>query len=872
MKIVSQRIFEGKNIYSHKKVIKLDVDLEGFCETPSREIKGFNKELLKLIPELRDHRCGIDEEQGFYIRLKEGTYLAHICEHIIIALQNRLGINVAYGKAREIKGDLYYIIIQYEYKKTAISLSNLAIDIINALISEIPIDVNSRINIASEILKNEKLGPSTKAIYDSARAVGLPIMDLGEGVYQIGYGKKGKRFSATIGSNTNSIAVEMSCDKYMTKKMLEMNSIPVAKGSKVNSTIELLKLSSEIGYPVVLKPQFGSKGAGVFVNINNELDLLKAYSSITQTTNDVIIEEYIDGRDYRVCVIDYKVVAVAHRTPPHVIGDGIKSIKMLINDLNKDALRGDGHEKPLTKVKLDKELDMQLKRNRLDINSVPKKGDKVILRENANLSTGGFAEDCTNLISEENIKICERAAKALGLDICGIDISTNNIAKSLNDYGVIIEINAAPGIRMHECPTVGEKRSVSDAIVKMMYKEGVSNIPVISVTGTNGKTTTTRLISYVISLMGYNVGMTSTDGVVIGNEFIHRGDDTGVESAKSVLINSDVDFAVLETARGGLVRKGLAYELADIGIVTNVSEDHLGLDGIDTMSELAFTKALVIESIKQDGYAVINADDEYCDLMLERAKKYNIKTILFSMNKENKHIQNNIRLGRPTVYTENDFIVVYNRKKEYRICDYKYMPLTMGGNLKHNICNALAACCALVGVGMDYIIISKGFLNFKSDDKFNSGRFNIYNVNDREIILDYGHNIDGYKAIIESLNSMGKQNVIGVIGVPGDRMDAHLKEIAKLSAKSFGKIYIKEDNDKRGRKNGEVANILLEEISKNKKAMDVKVILDEVVALEYAFNNSNIGDTIIVFYENLEALIKKINHMSEQSQARINSN
>ena len=860
MKIKNQRVFEGKSIYSHKKVIRMDVDLEGFHETPSKDIKNFNDNLLKAIPELKEHRCGIDEEQGFCIRLKEGTYLAHICEHIIIALQNRVGINVAYGKARVIKDDLYYIIFQYEYKNTALAIADLAIDLINSLILGKELDISERVKTIEKILVKEVIGPSTKAIYDSAKRLGMPVLELGEGVYQIGYGKKGRVFSATIGSNTSAMGVDICCDKFLTKKILEMNSLPVARGCKVSDTIELLKKAEEIGYPLVLKPQFGSKGAGVCVNIKNELELIKAFSNLLLKTEDIILEEFVEGRDYRVCVVDYKVVAVSHRTPPYIIGNGKDSIKDLILEINRDERRGEGHEKPLTKIKLDEELDNNLKKHKLDINSILKDGEKVYLRENANLSTGGFAEDCTHLISEENIKICERTAKALGMDICGIDISTNNIAKSLEEYGVIIEVNAAPGIRMHEVPSNGEKQNVADAILRTMYPTGISNIPVISVTGTNGKTTTTRLIAYVISLMGYTIGMTSTDGVVIGKEFIHRGDDTGAESAKSVLINKEVDYAVLETARGGIVKKGLAYEAADVGVITNISDDHLGIDGIDSVDELAFAKSLVIEAIKKDGYAVINGDDKYCMFMLERAKKYGAKTIIYSMDKENKFIQANMRLGRPVVYKDEEFIVVNNDGKEYKICDYRYMPLTMGGNLKHNIYNALAACGALVGIGMDYVIISKGFLNFKSDEIFNSGRFNIYNVEDREIIFDYGHNIGGYNAIIESLKAMNKKNVSAIIGVPGDRNNSTIEKIGEISAQYFSKIYVKEDIDKRNRAENEVAQLLIEGIKKVRPNLEnISVILDETDALEIAFNNSKKGDTIIIFYEDYNRVLKKLN-------------
>ncbi|MGL5633698.1 MAG: cyanophycin synthetase [Sarcina sp.] len=868
MKIESQKIFGGKNIYSHKKVIKMVVNLEGLSNTPTKEIRGFNENLIEAVPELMEHRCGIDEEHGFYIRLQEGTYLAHVFEHTIIALQNRLGIDISYGKAREIEGERYYIIFEYEYSRTALIIANIAIEFINSLINEENFNFNEKFKLAYEIFKNEMRGPSTESIYKIAKSNDLPVLELGEGVYQIGYGKKKRLFSATIGDRTNAIGIDIASDKLLTKNILEANSLPVARGARVTNTIELLKEASDIGYPLVLKPQFGSKGAGVYVNINNEKELLRNFVDLKNKTEDIIIEEFVDGRDYRVCVVDYKVVAVAHRTPPYVVGDGKKTIKELIDILNSDSRRGDGHEKPLTKIKLDEELDNYLKRKKLSINSIVELDEKVSLRENANISTGGFSEDCTEIISKENIEICERAAKAIGLDICGIDIATNNIEKSLNEYGVIIEVNAAPGIRMHEFPTIGEKRDVASSILKTMYKHGFENIPVIAVTGTNGKTTTTRLISYVISLMGYTVGMTSTDGVKIGEKYIHKGDDTGVDSAKSVLINGDVDFAVLETARGGIVRKGLAYEKADVGVLTNISDDHLGLDGIETIEDLAMAKALVLEAIKEDGYAVINADDNFCEFMLERTKKYNIKTILFSVDKNNKFILKNKQDGKPVVYLDDDFVVVYNRGKEYKICNYKYMPITLNGNLKYNIYNALAACGALVGARVDYIMIAKGFLEFKCDEKFNSGRFNIYEIKGREIILDYGHNISGYEAIINSLKSMKKENVIGVIGVPGDRTDENISTIGRLSSSYFSKLYIKEDVDKRSREEGEVAKLLFEGATNNKNNIsDIKIILDEFEAVEEAFYNSNVGDTIIIFYEEfnkIKQLIDKLNKLNEK--------
>ncbi|WP_055071497.1 cyanophycin synthetase [Clostridium massiliamazoniense] len=848
MKIIKKQVFEGKNIYSHKKVMRIDVDLEGYSEIPSKDIKDFNKNLLEMIPELYEHRCGIDVEHGFAIRLKEGTYLSHICEHMVIAIHNRLGVDIAYGKAREIEGDLYYIIFQYQYKNLGLAIVSLAVEIINGLIKGKKISLKDRIEILKSIRNEEMMGTSTKSIYDEAIKANMPVLSIGDGIYQIGYGKQGRMFGATIGDRTRCLAVDICCDKNLTKTVLSQNAIPVAKGAVIHDTIQLLKTAENIGYPVVIKPQFGNKGNGVHLNIKNERSLLEAYNDLRKSCDKIIVEEYVEGNDYRVCVVNYEVRAVSKRTPPYVIGDGKASIKELIEELNSNPLRGEDHEKPLTKIKLDKDLSEILSKVGKNINSVVEEGEKIYLRENANISTGGFAEDCTDLISEENKKLLERVAKIIGLDICGIDISTKDISGSLHDNGIVIEVNAAPGIRMHEYPTKGKSRNVARDIINTMYDGNIRNIPLISITGTNGKTTTTRLISYVLSLMGYKVGMTSTDGIYIDNELIHKGDDTGGESAKTVLLNRDVDVAVLETARGGLVRKGLAYDLADVGVVTNIKEDHLGIDGIETLDQLAFAKALVIEAVKPTGYSVINADDDYCEMLMKRSKG---NIILFSGNKDNKYILENMKKGKPVVYRDDDFIVVNNNNKNYKICDLKMMPLTLEGALKHNIYNSLAACAALVGLGIDYVMIAKGFLQFKSDENFNCGRFNIYNVDGIEIILDYGHNIDGYKMIIDSLKAMKKEKVIGIIGVPGDRNNKDIEEVGKLSGEYFNKIFIKEDEDKRGRSEGEVAELLAKGV-KRASNENYKIILNEKDALINAFTEAKKGDTIILFFEDFD--------------------
>lgn len=860
MKIIDKTIFEGRNIYSHKKCIRLDVDLEGYSDIPTKDINMFNDKLLEMVPELYKHRCGIDEEHGFVKRLKEGTYIAHVCEHIIIALQNMLGIDLAYGKAREVSGDHYFIIFQYKYKILSLNIAYLAIDIVNSLIKGHKIDFDKRYEELQKILVKNQIGASTKELLNAAEKRGLPYINIGDsGMYQIGYGRKGKMISAAIGENTRCIGVDVACDKYLTKQILKSNFIPIADGEKVYNTLELIKYAERLGYPLVLKPQFGNKGNGVILDIKNSKELIDAYITLKKTTDDIIVEKYYEGRDYRVCVVDYKVVAVANRIPPYIVGDGKLNIKKLICNLNSDSKRGNGHEKPLTKVKIDDQLVSYLSVQGFSLNSVPQKNEKVFLRKNANLSTGAVAVDCTDEISDENKEICERAAKALGLDICGIDICSKDISSSLNEDGIIVEVNAAPGIRMHHFPSEGKARDVAGAIIDMIYRKNFENIPVISVTGTNGKTTTTRLISFVFSRIGYNVGMTTTSGISVGGKSIDRGDDTGTASARSILLNRDVDIAVLETARGGIVRRGLAYDLADVAVLTNITEDHLGLDGIETMEDLSKAKALVVEAVKENGFAVINADDKWSLSIIDRIK---CNIIYFSMDFDNKYIQDNIKNNLKAVYFKDNRIYVFNNGRTYMVADIKDIPITLDGKLKYNIKNIMAACCALIAMNVDYCMISKGVTCFNEND--NEGRFNIYNIDGTDVVLDYGHNIDGYSCVLESLKDMNNRNLIGVIGVPGDRGDDVIERIGKMCSDVFDKIYIKEDSDKRGREDGEVADILLKGV-RSGKCRNVKVVLDELDALKEAINDSSKGDMVIEFYENFEKLSSYLNEKSEDN-------
>lgn len=855
MKVTETKVFKGKNIYSHKKCIRLDVDLEGYSEIPSKDIEDFNFNLVNMIPELRSHRCGIDEDEGFVKRLNEGTYLAHICEHIIIAIQNKIGIDVAYGKAREVKDNHYYIIFQYIYEDTAIETAKLAVDIVNSLIKKIPISYEERVDFLKEILKNELLGPSTKSICDYAKEIGLPIIDFGsEDFYQIGYGKQGKIIENSIGYNTKCVSVDISCDKLITKKLLRIHNIPVAKGDKIKNVINLLKEAEEIGYPVVIKPQYGNKGNGVILNIKNEKELLGAYNKLKDKFKDLIIEKYHKGNDYRVCVVNYKVVAVSLRIPPFIIGNGIDTIFDLINELNGDSLRGDDHEKPLTKVKIDEEVLACLKDQGKSLMDILENHEKIYLRRNANLSTGGEAIDCTDEICSENIDLCIRTAKALRLDICGIDICSVDISKPLYDNGVIMEVNAAPGLRMHINPSKGESRNIAKEIINMMYNNKPCNIPVIAITGTNGKTTTTRLISHTLSKMGYCVGMTSSSGIFINNECIDIGDDTGFDSARAILLNPDVDVAVLETARGGIIRRGLAYEEADVAVITNIRDDHLGIDGINSMEELCGVKSLIGEAVKEDGYVVINADDKWSMKILDRIKS---KKVFFTLNANNE-ILKKTNLNDIYVYLDDEDIIVLNKNKKFLLCNIKEIPITLNGKLRFNTENILSATSALVAMKMDYCMIKNGITTYRLNSKENSGRFNCYDINGINIILDYGHNVDGYTAVLTALKELNNGKLYGVVGIPGDRLDDSAIEIGSICAKFLDYTIVKEDKDLRGRRPGEIAKLIVNGILKENKNIKHEVIFDEEDAFIKAISMAKKGDSIIVFFENMNPLVKII--------------
>jgi cyanophycin synthetase len=845
------------------------VDLESLTDVLTKDIEGFNYNLIKFFPGLSTHYCSPGHEGGFIQRLYEGTLVSHVTEHLALELQCIMGYDVYFGKTRVVEEpSLFYIIYEYINEHSAIDFGNAAAEIVSALAKNETVDIRGILNRLHRACSESELGPSTEAIFNEARRRQIPVRRLNENsLLQLGYGKYMRFIEASLPDATSCIAVDLAKNKQLVKDMLRENRIPVPDGGIVQSEEEALTLVNEIGYPVVIKPLDANQGKGVTANICDNNLLRKSYYLASYYNKRVIIEKYIQGKDYRILVIGDQVSAVAERKPPFIVGDGIHSILELIDKENENSNRGYGHEKPLTKIYLDSVAEELLIRSGYDEYSIPEAGEIVYLRENGNLSTGGSARDCTDEIHPLNKEIAVQAAKVIGLEVAGIDVVMDDISQLLTPAnGAIIEVNAAPGLRMHIYPTEGQGRNVASDILNHMYPEETPfSIPIISITGTNGKTTVTRMIRHVSSLSGKRVGMTCSSGTYIGEECISKGDNTGPVSAHSILYHKDVELAVLETARGGIIRGGLGYDLADVGIIVNISEDHLGLDGVNTLDDIAFVKSLVAEAIKPAGYVVLNADDNMTEYIIGRAA---CNLIFFSQNRNNSLISNHINKGGIAVVSEKDLVYLYKGKKKVPIMGVHEIPVTFDGKAICNIENSLAAVAGLLALGIPEHTIRFGLMSFKPDPIANAGRFNLFDLGDFQVLLDYGHNFSGYQSVIQFVSTLNAARLVGVIGMPGDRLDRSIFEVGKISGQAFSKLYIKEDIDLRGRPEGEVASILYHgAISGGANENNIEIISSELDALKAAINGAFPGDLIVMFYESFETAFQLIQeHINDTSQ------
>jgi len=872
LRIINIKAFSGRNIYSHKPVILMQLDLQELSNKTTLEFEKFNDKVLELFPDLIEHHCGVGKFGGFVERIKEGTYFGHVVEHLILELQVMLGYEVFFGKTRVKEAPyVYNIIVEYSNEKVAIECAKQSVNIVEAIINDEYVDLDDILYNLNRVKERYELGPSSKAIFDEAKKRGIPVRRLGDdSILELGYGKYSRLVQAALTDSTSGIAIDIACNKQLTKQLLMENNIPVPYGDVANTVDEALEIARDIGYPVAIKPLDGNQGKGVVLDINSPEELEDNFHIPARYSHSVLVEKYIKGRDYRVLVINNKVSAVAERRAPEVIGDGIHTIRELIDMENKNDIRGNGHEKPQTKIRLDSVALNYLEKNNLTEFSIPKAGQIVKLRENGNISTGGSSIECTEIIHPFNAKLAIEAAKIIGLDIAGIDITAEDISKPITECGgAIIEVNAVPGLRMHLYPTIGKSINVASDILDFLYPKGTPySIPIIAITGTNGKTTTTRLIGHTLLLDGNKVGMTTSSGIYIDNECILEGDNTGPLSARSVLSSKEIDVAILEVARGGIIKKGLGYDLADVAVITNIGQDHIGLDGINTIEDLAFVKSLVLEAVKPDGYSVINADDKMAQYLMNRASG---KLILFSRSYENEMINEHIQKGNIGLYVERGKIYICNNFEKIELIDIDSIPITFNGVLECNIENALAASSALYGLGVSLDTIKKGLKTFKPDVSMNPGRFNIFDLERVKVMIDYGHNFEGYEEVGKFIKKLNVPRAIGIIGVPGDRLDDQIFSIGAKCGEIFSKIYIKEDRDLRGRRPGEVANILYKGLlSTNYNTQNIRIILSEVEALKTAISEAEDGDFITLFYEELNPAVELINELKSKEMDKHN--
>ncbi len=879
MKILETSVFRGPNIYALFPVIRHQVDIGVLEDWPTARLGGeFIDALLEALPGLHEHGCSYGEPGGFVRRLNEGdgTWMGHVWEHVAIELQNVAGADVTFGKTRGAgQTGIYNMIYEYEEEQVGLNAGKLAIDFLlhlvpNQLVE--PDQQNNDFDFDAERddfirqAQRRALGPSTASLVKSARERDIPWLRLNEhSLIQLGHGRYQKRIQATITSETHYIAVELASDKQETNKILADLGLPVPKQQMIYSRESAVAAAKRIGYPVVVKPLNANHGRGISVGLVEPDTVAAAFDFAQENSRGsrgVIVESYVQGLDHRMLVVNGALVAVSKRVPGHIVGDGKQTVEQLINEVNSDPRRGVGHEKVLTRIELDAKAIEHLEEKGYTKDSVPLAGETIFLRSTANLSTGGTAIDVTDIVHPDNRDMAVRAVKAIGLDIGGVDFLSADISRSYKDNGAAIcEINAAPGFRMHVAPSEGKSRDVAATVMDMLFPINTpSRIPIISITGTNGKTTTARMVAHIYKLSGNTVGLATTDGVYIDGNLSVKGDLTGPMAAQMILRDPTVDAAVLETARGGLLRRGLGYERCDTGAVLNICADHLGLRGVDTLEDMARVKQIVIEVAKDT--AVLNADDELCLKMAEHTPAKSLCYV--TMNASHPLVREHVRAGGRAVVLEQGMnghmITIYDNSAHMPLMWTHLIPATLDGKAMHNVQNALFAAAICFSTGKSLEDIRHGLRTFASSYFQAPGRMNVFDEHPFKVILDYGHNPSAIEAmcrLVDQLEPEGKR--ICVFTLPGDRRDEDIAAAAKIVAGHFDHYICRRDDNLRGRGTDEVPKILQAALLENdvpKKA--IRVIPDEAEAIEAALNMASVGDLVLIFGDDIARSWKQI--------------
>jgi cyanophycin synthetase len=875
MQLLDRNVYVGPSHFAHFPVIRLVLDLGNLEEWPTGRLgTAFVDQLVDALPGLATHGCSYGEPGGFIRRMTEdeGTWLGHVLEHVVIELQSMAGVAVTFGKTRSAGAPgVYDVVFEYEQDDVGLEAADVAIELLHALLpadlrpdAAASFDWPSRRDEFIRYTQRRALGPSTASIVHAAEKRDIPWLRLNEySLIQLGYGCHQQRIQATITGRTSHIAVELASDKEETNRILANLGLPVPKQRLVQSVERAISAAERIGWPVVCKPYNGNHGRGVSIDLRTPEELREAFPIAQEHSRSVIVESFITGHDHRILVVNGELIAAAKRMPGHVTGDGVQTVAQLVAEVNRDPRRGIGHEKVLTRIELDAQALGLLEKRGYTVDSVPPAGDLVLLRLTANLSTGGTATDVTDVMHPDNVEMAVRAIQAIGLDVGGVDFLTPDITQSYREVGgAICEVNAAPGFRMHMAPSEGRPRDVAAKVIEMLFpRSAPSTIPIAAITGTNGKTTTSRMLAHIHKLAGKRVGLTTTDGVYIDGQRTVQGDMTGPTAARIVLSDPSVQVAVLETARGGLLRAGMAMRHVDVGAVLNIAADHLGQKGIDTLEDLAEIKRTVVE-IATDT-AVLNADDP---LVLRMAAYTESKHLCYvTMDADHALVREHIRAGGRAVALEagvnGQMIALYDNGAHIPLLWTHLIPATLEGKARFNVQNAMFAAAMAFAMGVRLEDIRHGLRTFDASFFQAPGRLNVYNEHPFRVLFDYGHNAHAIGELVALVNRLDvKGRRICVLSAPGDRRDSDIRAIAAVAAEgNFDHYICRRDDAVRGRGADEVPQLLAATLRDEGIAPErIEVIVDEQQAINGALRMAMPGDLLLVFADALARGWKQI--------------
>lgn len=864
MRIVETRTMRGPNFWSvrHSKLIVAKLALESHAATQTTDLPGFERRFLKMFPEFARPRPTQDDPGMFLDRLRAGVPLSQVVMQAALELQCMAGMPVNWGRAYAVPYEegTDYVVFAYQEADAGRYALSAAVEATTALVGgkDKQFDLKRHLEALHEIREDEFFGPSTWSIVTEAASRGIPYLRLPHsGMVQFGYGVHQQRISATITGHTGNPGVEMAGDKDLTKKVLDDNGVLVPKGALVRSVEGLKEAVEELGYPLVLKPLDGNHGKGASIGITTWKEALAGLKVAQVYSEKVIVEQFIEGSDFRLLVIAGKLVAAAKRTPAAVTGDGKRTIRQLIDEINLDPRRGVGHAKELTRIAIDRNSRAILKQKNLTVESVLPAGETLYLKSTANISTGGTATDVTDQVHPYNQLLAERVAGIVGLDVCGIDVMTTDIATPLPETrGAVLEVNAAPGFRMHLAPTEGLPRNVAAPVVDMLFPPGAPfRIPIVAVTGTNGKTTTTRLIAHMATVQGHKVGYTTTDGIYIQGQMLEKGDTTGSQSAEFVLRDPTINFAVLETARGGLLRAGLGFQQCDIAIVTNVAADHLGLRGIHTVQEMAEVKGVLPRTVRPGGYAILNADD---DLVYAMSHTLECHVALFSLDEKNPRVLEHVAAGGLGAVYEDGYISIYRNSYKLRVDRAADIPITLSGRARFNIENVLAATLAGYIHRFPIDDIRRALRSFVPDAATTPGRMNVFRFPTFEVVVDYAHNTAGLTRYGEYLRATPATRKIGIVAGLGDRRDEDTITLGRTAGELFDEVILKQESDLRGRSAADITRLLRQGLEEARPGIRVDEISREIMAVAQTLDRAQPGDHITVLAENIDDVNKLV--------------